>query len=145
MVLCTGNVCRSPYAEKRLTHGGMGIQTLAVVSAGLMAPNRLPPEEAQRVAKERGIDLSGHRSQTFTLAQAEWADLVLVMEVDQRRAVVRDFGVPSAKVILLADLDPEPVNQRRIPDPLGEPLEVFQESYDQVDRCLGEFLATIPK
>jgi protein-tyrosine-phosphatase len=76
---------------------------------------------------------------------AAWADLVVVMDSTQRQVVVRDFGVPSRKVLILADLDPEPSGRREIPDPLGHPLDVFQESYDRVDRCLTELLGIIQR
>jgi protein-tyrosine phosphatase len=61
LVLCAGNLCRSPLAEAllraRLARAGKGIE---VASAGLIAAVGEPADEMTRlVAAGRGLDLSG--------------------------------------------------------------------------------------
>ena len=87
LFVCSGNLCRSPVAEAlfrtRLASAG---REIAVASAGLIA---LPGESADETiclaAARRGLDLSGHRSRPLDPALLRWADLVLVMEDEQRR------------------------------------------------------------
>ena len=57
LILCTGNSCRSQMAEGVLRH--YGGDKFEVVSAG-NKPSKVN-ENAVRVMKEIGIDISGHR------------------------------------------------------------------------------------
>lgn len=106
-------------------------------SVGLMGSGRNPPVEAMAVASERGVDLGPHRSSLFSLRLASSASLVVVMGPGQRAEVARDFGVEKKRILILGDLDPETPKRRTVLDPLGLPLEAFEETYDQIDRCLG--------
>src|SRR5262244_3858203 len=61
LVICHGNICRSPFAEvflKRL----LDASGTEVTSAGFIGPGRTPPQEAIGEAARRGEDLSSHRS-----------------------------------------------------------------------------------
>lgn len=106
LVLCYGNICRSPYAAARLrelvdVHGDA---SLTVESAGFILPGRESPEIARSVARRRGIDLEGHRSRVVDRAMLERADAVLVMTRRQRRQVRRDVaGAHPPPVLLLGD------------------------------------------
>ena len=58
MVICHGNICRSPYAAELLARRSGGLE---VRSAGLEASEGKPAEPgARRIAKRRGIDLDAH-------------------------------------------------------------------------------------
>ncbi len=136
VVLCTGNICRSPYAGHRLAAADGGLSDLQIKSAGLMGSRRKPPEEAIVVARDRGLDLGEHSSVLFSLAMAAWADLTVVMGPAQRSDVVRDFALPRNRILILTDLDPKNVGDRTIFDPLDHPQEVFVNTYERIDRCL---------
>lgn len=79
MVLCSGNVCRSAYAGVRLGKAlGAGFE---VRSGGLSGSSGMrSPAVFAAAARNRGIDLTGHRSHAVDDAGLDWADLVLVME-----------------------------------------------------------------
>jgi protein-tyrosine-phosphatase len=62
----------------------------------------------------------------------------VVMETAQRREICRRFGRSPRDVIVLGDLDPEPIDTRRIDDPVDQGLEVFEASYARIERCVGE-------
>ena len=82
LVLCTGNVCRSPTAEFLLRKSLEGVDCV-VQSAGIGAVIDSPAEPlAQKVALSHGLDISTHRSKQVTMDMLKWADLVLVMEKD---------------------------------------------------------------
>lgn len=90
LVVCTGNICRSPVAE-RLLHAGLvaaGIPA-QVVSAGTqsMVGHDMTPEAAQ-LAQRYGADPAGHRSQQLTERHIADADLVLTATREHRSAVV---------------------------------------------------------
>ena len=90
LVVCTGNICRSPLAE-RLLHVQLeaaGIPAL-VASAGTqsMIGHDMTPEAAQ-LAQHYGAEPSGHRSQQLTERLIADADLVLTATREHRSAVV---------------------------------------------------------
>jgi len=72
-------------------------------------------------------------------------DLVLVMNADQRRELTERFGVVDRAVVVLGDLDPEPITTRAIEDPLDRPLEVLDAVFARIDRCLGELVRALPR
>lgn len=143
LFLCIGNVCRSPYAERRLRQWIDDPSVLEVRSAGIMAAGRECPEEARILARQRGLELEDHRSVTLTSELTDGVDLVVVMSADQKGVAVQKMGFPADRVVLLVDLDPESPDRRWIPDPLDEPLEAYRESFDQLDRCLSELLRAV--
>ena len=87
LFICQANICRSPLGE------GVVIQLLregefqgdwTTASAGTWAPaGRGAHPHTLTILKERGIDLSGHRSREVDREDLAAADLVLVMEAGQ--------------------------------------------------------------
>jgi protein-tyrosine phosphatase len=90
VVLCTGNVCRSPMAEAVLRHRLEQREVDArVSSAGSVSAGRPPTDEVIEVMRSRRLDVSGHTSRVMTAAQLEAADLIVAMaRVHVRDAVV---------------------------------------------------------
>lgn len=143
VILCFGNICRSPYAEHRLKErladtGDRADLQVRVTSAGFYGPDRGSPEAAVEAARERGIDLQTHRSQLFTPDMAKGQDLIVVMTEKQRRNARKVS--PGAFILRLGDLDPEIPTQRDIPDPYGHPREFFLVVYARIDRTLDVFV-----
>jgi protein-tyrosine phosphatase len=140
--ICYGNICRSPYAEYAARQRR---PDLAHRSAGAFGPDRPASDTAIAVAAERGVDLRPHCSRLVDAAQVAEAGLVLVMDERQQEVLMRRFGVPEAKVLVLGDFDPNPIETRAIPDPYGNPAEVFRACYARIDRCLDALLAVLPR
>jgi protein-tyrosine-phosphatase len=89
-------------------------------------------------AARRGVDLSSHRSRLITADVVNAADLVVVMEPEQQRAVCERFGRRSRDVIVLGDLDPAPIQARTIRDPIEQGPDVFEASYTRIEHCVRE-------
>lgn len=138
LVVCHGNICRSPYAAAALRRLVPEVFSsgLRIASAGFVGPNRTAPAEAQQVSAARGVNLAGHRSQLLTGQLVGEADLIIVMDAWQAHAIADYYGRPKGSVLVLGDLDPEPIMTRAIKDPVEQPAEIFAESYDRIDRCL---------
>ena len=62
------------------------------------------------------------------------------MSADQAK-VVRRVGRTEIPVLILGDIDPEPVEERTIVDPMGRPDEIFDQSYARIERCIAELIA----
>ncbi|MFQ5747057.1 MAG: low molecular weight phosphatase family protein [Gemmatimonadota bacterium] len=143
LFLCHGNICRSPYAaavaERAL---GTRAARCRIASAGFIGPGRSAPPEAVEVAARRGIDLSGHRSRTVDGASIGEVDLVVVMSRGQARAIVEE-GRRTGRVIVLGDLDPDPIDTRAIRDPVEQPADVFEDVYARIDRCVAALATAV--
>lgn len=132
LVVCYGNVCRSPYLEAVLRRQ---LPAVNVISAGFVGPDRPVPAHSLMLAAERGLDLSTFRSRPLARVKAREIDLVIAMDSAQRHYVARVFGVSPARIIVAGDLDPQQSATRAIADPWGKSLEAFAETFDRLDRC----------
>ena len=135
MFLCTGNICRSPYAASVARQ--LVPSDVRVVSAGLLGHGNPPPATAIEVAARRGLDLRDHRSRLLTECDVREADVVLVMERSQAVTVRRRYPTQARKVVVLGDLDSRSSAGRSIRDPHGQPSAVFEVTYSRIDRCVG--------
>jgi protein-tyrosine phosphatase len=83
LVVCTGNVCRSPIAEGLLRAAlevRVGDQAPSVASAGTMGWEGSGADPGSvKAAAERGVDISAHRARELRPEEAVGADLVLGM------------------------------------------------------------------
>ncbi len=86
------------------------------------------------------MDLSVHRSRLLSPEAVRAADLILVMDAAQRRALRLQFPTSSGRVLVLGDLDPESIRTRTIEDPVDRPLGAFESTYARIDRCLGRLV-----
>jgi protein-tyrosine phosphatase len=142
LVVCHGNICRSPFAAGLLSRA-LGPRGTRVTSAGFVGPGRAAPAEGSIAAARRGIDLSGHRSQLLTPVLAAEAHVIVVMDARQQRMVCERFGRAPGDVIVLGDLDPQAIATRAIHDPVDQPLEAFEESYARIERCVDALVAEL--
>lgn len=144
LIVCHGNICRSPYAayqlRELLARAG---HACTVESAGFIGPDRPSPGNAIATAAARGIDLKPHRSQLLSKYLIDSAQLVIVMEARQADALRMVLGHVQAPILILGDLDPRPVETRTVRDPALQSRTVFAESYDRIDRCLRVLVHSI--
>lgn len=135
-MVCQGNICRSPFAAALLVRQLQGCKPGVLVdSAGLLPAGRPSPPEAQATATRWDVDLAEHRSRELTPQLAHAADLIVVMEPPQRRAVRERTGRLWGDVMVLGDFDPRSMVPRAIADPIGGALAAYEESYARIARC----------
>jgi protein-tyrosine phosphatase len=140
LVICHGNICRSPYLEAVLR---ASLPDAAVSSAGFVGAGRGVPPNSSEVAGRTGLDLSGHKSRLITGDILDGADLLIVMGEDQARALRLGFGVPPELIVVAGDLDPESNHGRAILDPWGQPVAAFEASFHRLDRIAAQFVSLI--
>jgi protein-tyrosine phosphatase len=93
--VCTGNICRSPYAERRAAAAGY-----PAISIALRGETGRAADPAARAAALRaGIDLGDHRSTEVDHAELRSGDLLVAMEPWQARMLRERF--PGHQVTLL--------------------------------------------
>lgn len=103
LTVCTGNICRSPFAELLLgARVGDYRHNVVVSSAGLAAAHgQSMPHEMVELTKQLGVDPSNHRSRFLTENTLRSQDLILTMTQQQRKAVVELEPRKSARTFTL--------------------------------------------
>jgi protein-tyrosine phosphatase len=138
LFVCTANMCRSPLAE--VLFGEMlrqrGLQPAwRTDSAGVYASDGQPATEfSRRVAAERGLDLSSHRSKPADAERLRSADLVLVMEPAHRQALQDQFPQLAGRVHLLTEMAGE---NGPVEDPVGTTIQNYRQTADQLTDLLS--------
>ncbi|MGH2712251.1 MAG: low molecular weight phosphatase family protein [Actinomycetota bacterium] len=107
LIVCTGNICRSPIAHGLLVDRGMGLgeDWLEVRSAGTWGRrgSRATPE-AISAAAGLGVDIESHRSAPFKRDLAGWADLIVTMTAEQAEEVAEEAPDVRTKTFTLKEL-----------------------------------------
>jgi len=108
IVVCTGNVCRSPIAEgllRRATEHRTVGAPITVSSAGTAGWEGSPAmSEAVEAAAEREVDISGHVATRLRPGMAAVADLVLCMAAEHRDQIASDDPQALDRTFTLKEL-----------------------------------------
>ena len=145
LMVCLGNICRSPMAEGILKHKAqiMGLD-LFVDSAGTSNwhQDERPDSRAMEEMRANGIDISNQRSRPFKLGDFDKFDHILVMDTSNQTnvlAIARNTR-DSDKVKLMLDFGNE-VKGRSVPDPYYD--DGFGRVYELLDYACDAFLDTL--
>ena len=129
LFVCTADRFRSPLAAALFKHclkQEPGMQDWSVGSAGTWAdPNRLVIPPMKRIASHLHIDLSAHKSRRISRDLLESYDLILVMESNQREALLVEFPEIRDRLFLLSDVTVG--RAYNIPDPHAQPGDTLQD------------------
>lgn len=133
LVVCVGNICRSPVGERVLqaAMSGTGVK-LGSAGIGALVGHSADPLAAE-VALQHGVSLDGHVARQFTPELAREAELILVMEPGHKREIARISPELSGRCFLFDHW----TGARGIPDPYRRSRE-FHESVFQSIRDAGE-------
>lgn len=127
LIVCMGNICRSPIAERMLSDALAG--RAAVSSAGLQAlVGKTADDIASGVAASHGISLAGHVARQYNASLGLRQDLILVMEPAFRAAVVA--GEPA--LLGRTFLYDEWTGATGIPDPYRLSTAFHEAAFQQI-------------
>ncbi|MBU9296706.1 low molecular weight phosphotyrosine protein phosphatase [Burkholderia multivorans] len=136
LVVCEGNICRSPMAQGLLASR---LPSVRVVSAGLSALSGRPADStAIALMAERGIDISGHIASPVNLQYVRDASLVLAMTMEQKRRIEECYAFAKGKVFRLGESEGEDVI-----DPYRQDRAVFEASIAQIEQYMPSWLDAI--
>ena len=142
LVLCFGNICRSPFAAALLAERLRETRPdILVTQAGFLPKEGRPsPPTAIEEAAGFGIDLSAHRSRFAHDAEVVAADAILVFDGHNLAELARR-GLPAdARVVMLGDFAAQPGD---IEDPYGGPAATFHETYGRIAACIDAVVDTL--
>lgn len=128
LVVCTGNICRSPTGEYLLKKE-LGSE-FSVMSAGLGALVDSPAHEiSQKIALSHGVDMSAHRARQINLDILKWADLILVMENGQKEELLHRYPWLNGKVFRYGERE-----RVDVPDPYRRPENAFILAWNYISK-----------
>ncbi|WP_285654833.1 low molecular weight protein-tyrosine-phosphatase [Actinomycetospora sp. NBRC 106375] len=143
--VCSGNICRSPVAEKvfraKLAEAGLS-DGVEVSSAGIGSWHAGEPMDrrAAAILRERGYDT------THTARQVErgqlGADLLVAATDDHVRDLVA-AGADPERVVLLRSFDPDAPAGAEVPDPYYGGPGGFDEVMDMVEAAMPGLVAEV--
>ena len=137
LVVCHGNMYRSPFAERfaapRLRPGQ------EIASAGVAPAVGSPsPEDAVLAARRLGVDLHGQRSVALTREMLQLADAVFVFDERTLAGVLATDQRVLARVHLLGALNPD--GPAMIDDPYNTPSEAIERVFRQIATAVEQGL-----
>jgi protein-tyrosine phosphatase len=140
LVVCAGNICRSPTAEAVLRVLGADDPTvdLEVRSRGTHDWNvgRHAHPTMARIASARGYDLSRHIAAQVTADDLAWADDVLVMDDENRQQLASRYPDLIQHVRLL--------DATAIPDPwLVDQDPAYADALDRIEQAVRTYLGNL--
>lgn len=127
LVVCVGNICRSPLGERLLQAHA---PHLTVTSAGIGAlVGQSADATASEIAAAQGVSLDGHVARQFTAELGKSADLILVMEPGHKTEITREAAQLSGKIMLFDHW----AGARGVPDPYRRTPDFHKLVFDQID------------
>lgn len=126
LVVCVGNICRSPLGERILQQA---LPEIAISSAGIGAVVGAKADATgSEVAREIDVDLGGHVARQLTGEIGGAHDLVLVMEPGHRAEIERRFPELSGRTMLFDHW----TGGSGIADPYRKPVEAHRKARDLI-------------
>ena len=149
LMVCTGNICRSPTAEGVLRHK-LAQASLAehveVESAGTVDyhAGSPPDHRAQQSALRRGYDLSRQRARQLRASDFERFDMLLAMDTEHLdRLVDMCPGPLVGRIKLLMDYSPTRSRGTSVPDPYYGAPAGFERVLDMVEEACDGLLTDL--
>ena len=136
LVLCIGNICRSPIAEALLKQQ-FPEKTIWSAGLGALVGNSADPLTIE-VAATHGLDLSAHRAQQLVGWMCQTAELILVMEQGHKIEVEQLYPLVRGKVFRLGEF-----GKFDITDPYRQPRAAFETAYGHIARGVADWAPRI--
>ena len=144
LMVCLGNICRSPLAEGILEHkakqAGLNWQIDSAGTNGYHngeAPHRL----SQKVAKLNGIDICNQKSRQFVKEDFERFDKIYAMAadvLDEMKWIAKDKFDSGKAELLLNELHPG--KNHSVPDPWSGPEPGYHDVYKLIEAACDKII-----
>ena len=141
LMVCLGNICRSPLAEGILkTKLKEKKLTWQVDSAGTSSwhINSLPDSRSIAIARLHGIDITDQRARQFQESDLENFDLILAMDADNYNAILAKVNKEQASKVKMILNYAYPNENRRVPDPYYN--DGFEQVYQLLDVACDQII-----
>lgn len=132
LVVCVGNICRSPMAEYFLKQS---LPDLIIQSAGISALVGHSADDKAILCMQRlGIDMHTHQAQQLNGNMIKQADLVLVMSKNQQQHIEQKWSFAKGKTFRLGHWQ-----SKNITDPYQHDQQFFDETCQLIQQCVADW------
>jgi protein-tyrosine phosphatase len=147
LLVCLGNICRSPMAEgilrNMIQEQALGWTTDSA-GTGNYHVGEQPDKRAMKAMKDRGIDITDLRARHLRASDFEEFDLLLAMDASNLRNMLAIAPSPelAKKARLMMDYAPTHT-LREVPDPYFGGDEGFVEVHDMLTIACANLIADV--
>ncbi|MFZ1985721.1 MAG: low molecular weight protein-tyrosine-phosphatase [Desulfatitalea sp.] len=145
LVVCTGNICRSPMAAGLLRHrlppALRGRVTVGSAGTNALHGHQAEPHAVQTMARH-GIDIRPHRARDLTRDLAQHADLILAMEHTHVESAQKMLLWHKSHAQLLTQFNPT-ADAAEIRDPYGHSIAAYEACFKTLEPCIDGVIAQL--
>lgn len=139
LIVCTGNICRSPVAEKILKKKK---PSLEVKSAGIHGlKGRTIEKNGIDLLKANGYIETDHVARKLNNKMILDADIILTMENFHVQNLIKTYPESSGKIMLLGKW----IDDLQIFDPYRKSSEVFVQVFRQIEESCDAWVKVLSK
>jgi protein-tyrosine phosphatase len=145
LMLCLGNICRSPLAEgilrEKARKAGLDWEVDSAGTNGYHV-GEAPHPLSQKVARQHGIDISRQRARRFTAADFQRFDKIYALAndvVDEMRRIAGRQFEPSKVDLLMNEVHPG--RNEDVPDPWYGPEPGYHKVYAMIEAAANQIIA----
>lgn len=139
LVVCVGNICRSPVGERLLAQACLGLR---VESAGIHAlTGHAASTDSTEVAAENGVSVEGHIARQFTAEIAADFDLILVLEKGHMKVAAEQAPASTGKTMLFGQW----IEQADIADPYQRSRDFHVAVFKELKQASDGWAAKLGK
>ena len=145
LMVCLGNICRSPLAEGILAHKTQHLD-VTVESAGTAGYHigKLPDERSIEIAKKHEIDISNQKARQFSRADFDEFDIIYAMDTNNfaHLTSLTENQYERDKIrMILNEINPESFDS--VPDPYYGGDNGFHIVYNMLDKACNKIITQI--
>lgn len=132
LVVCIGNICRSPMAEYLLKQQYPNLQIESAGISGLIGHSA--DDKAQLCMQRLNINMSAHIARKLNAAHLKQADLILVMSHNQQKHIEQTWPFAKGKVFRLGHWQ-----NKNVPDPYQHDQTFFDNTCQLIQQCVTDW------
>ena len=145
LMVCLGNICRSPLAEGILSSKGKHLN-IEVDSAGTAAYHigKKPDLRSIEIANKYAIDLNQQRARQFSRADFDEFDIIYAMDTNNYAHLISlAYSEKERNKIRMILNEINPNSYQSVPDPYYGGKNGFQDVYNMLDNSCGKIIQNI--
>lgn len=145
LMVCLGNICRSPLAEGILK-SKVNLNEVTIDSAGTAAYHvgNLPDPRSIAVAKKHGIDITTQRARKFTVKDFDSFDFIYAMDQNNFDDLLKlARNKEDKKKVLLILNEVRPFQNNSVPDPYYGGDDGFENVYQMLNKACAEIASKL--
>lgn len=132
LVVCIGNICRSPMAEYFLKQEFPQLHVESAGISGLVGHNA--DDKAILCMQRHGIDMQTHIAKKLNADLIKKSDLILVMSQNQQKHIEQTWPFSKGKTFRLGHWQ-----GKNVPDPYQYEQAVFDDTCQLIQNCINDW------